>query len=56
MVKLVNFVMFFYHHYHIHTHTDTHTHIHNSKGEKNLLGPHHDLGLEQDVEMEVTAV
>ena len=55
MVKLVNFVMFFITTT-TYTHTDTHTHIHNSKGEKNLLGPHHDLGLEQDVEMEVTAV
>ena len=55
MVKLVNFVMFFITTT-TYTHTQTHTHIHNSKGEKNLLGPHHDLGLEQDVEMEVTAV
>ena len=52
MVKLVNFVMCFL------PPPPPHTHTHNSKGEKKkrLLGPHHDLGLEQDVEMEVTVV
>ena len=54
MVKLVNFVMCFLPPPPPHTHT--HTILKEKKKKKRLLGPHHDLGLEQDVEMEVTVV
>ena len=66
MVKLVNFVMCFlpppppHTHTHtrarVHAHTHTHTHTILKEEKKKLLGPHHDLGLEQAVELEVTIV
>ena len=48
MAKLVNFVICV-----LPPHTHTHT---KSERKENLIEPHHDLGLEYDVEMEVISV